>query len=337
MNPQTDISFLNYKVGSTHPFSALLRFSKTLQSFHTPLLHPVIFSPAEGSTTAYTGSSSSSSHPYLVDSLSVAGVDFSIKRISNSINLLQKKLISLLESYLLLDYCSYEAAIASFRSCWQRPVIHQHLTGDGLRTTNTTDQLLFQHCLSSSVHSLWFSNGNLKEQKAKSYLSHCFRFEKLAVALLHLVLGSGPRAADYSHLLIRNTAACVANISFVSPEVLLVALPSQKTSLLRNNLQRIPRFVRVDLVEPLLLYWCLIRPLCAQISIPLQPANTTNYHYQSIPQSNTNSHSMDDKCFCLLFSRIYSICCLPCFHAWPSLCLPTFASCHDMFFSSCTP
>lgn len=249
-NSSLDLSHLRYSIGSTNAYSNLFRFSKTLQSFHRPLLHPIVFTQNENTI-----------------SISASGHDFSPVKLSNILATLYTDMINILSSELLLNIASYNEISATFQLHLQKPQnpnpIH---AGNGLNLENSPhyDTLLYTHA--RTTQNFHFPNGALKNSKVTKFVKSCENFEKKALPFLHILLGGSPRASDYSHLFFRNTSTSLANIQLIhDAKFLFLSLPSQKTTLLRNSLVRVPRFLPTHCILPLLIYWSIVRPCAAQL------------------------------------------------------------------------
>ena len=95
------------------------------------------------------------------------------------------------------------------------------------------------------------------ERGAKKFLESCIRYERIALVLMHFLMGCTSRATDYQHFK-------VSDLESINSELLLLHRTCQKNTLLKGVKQQSPVVLPKKLFGYVKKYYELVRPRCVE-------------------------------------------------------------------------
>ena len=95
------------------------------------------------------------------------------------------------------------------------------------------------------------------ERGATKFLASCIRYERIALVLMHFLMGCTSRATDYQHFK-------VSDFESINSELLLLHRTCQKNTLLKGVKQRSPVVLPKKFFRYVKKYYDLVRPRCVQ-------------------------------------------------------------------------
>jgi hypothetical protein len=113
------------------------------------------------------------------------------------------------------------------------------------------------------------TNGSrVKQAAATDFLKKCVEFERLAVPLMHLLMGGTSRGTDFEQLTFRNGEArdLPRRLTFFEGRQILVERQARKVAFLKGQGEIVPGLIPRNWFEHVVHYWLIVRPFCSVLA-----------------------------------------------------------------------